>query len=258
MATLMVDNPNCPPWIREALRHRGARTRFWSTFCSYRSMWDRCYRPKVHGYKFYGGKGIKVCDRWHNWRNFIQDMGERPKDHCIGRKNHDLDYTPDNCFWEHWDQVRKTERKKRIIFSDGRNVNEVVKATGLSRTCILKRFHLGQVVDAPRKYKTDPDLRGIKSFQRQRIARGWPLERALAVEPRSSKKSGITTEQFKSAMAAGVSPALLRYRMLVRGKTFEDAIKIPVKRYLPFADRGICHGSPVSQDRCGDTPPKGV
>jgi hypothetical protein len=62
----------------------------------------RCSLPNSAGYKIYGGRGIKVCDRWqgkHGFENFWEDMGERPTDCVIHRKDGNGNYTPENCEW---------------------------------------------------------------------------------------------------------------------------------------------------------------
>ena len=69
------------------------------TFESWRSMLDRCYRPANDSWKHYGGKGIKVCERWHVFANFLADMGERPKGMTIHRLDSNRDYEPGNCEW---------------------------------------------------------------------------------------------------------------------------------------------------------------
>lgn len=65
------------------------------------SMKMRCTNDKVKAYKYYGGRGISVCERWMKFENFISDMGLRPTTkHSIDRyPNKDGNYEPGNCRW---------------------------------------------------------------------------------------------------------------------------------------------------------------
>lgn len=80
----------------------------------------RCNNPRVAAYERYGGRGIKVCERWNRFENFLADMGSRPSPaHSIERKDNDGDYTPDNCVWA-TDMVQASnKRNNRWIEKDG-------------------------------------------------------------------------------------------------------------------------------------------
>lgn len=70
------------------------------TYSSWSAMRGRCYDPSNASYASYGGRGITVCARWHDFLNFLADMGERPsKDHSIDRRDPDGNYEPGNCRW---------------------------------------------------------------------------------------------------------------------------------------------------------------
>jgi hypothetical protein len=70
------------------------------TYRSWINMKQRCSNKNNIGYSRYGGRGIKVCDRWlESFENFLEDMGKRPNGMSIDRIDNDDNYEPDNCKW---------------------------------------------------------------------------------------------------------------------------------------------------------------
>lgn len=79
-------------------------------------MRSRCNDPNDKAYHRYGGRGIKVCDRWSKFVNFISDMGERPDGHSIERINNDQGYSPENCKWA--THIEQSRNKRTSVYSE--------------------------------------------------------------------------------------------------------------------------------------------
>ncbi len=77
-------------------------------------MIQRCTNQKATAWKYYGGRGITICDRWaYSFENFFSDMGNPPsKKHSIDRINNDGNYEPGNCRWATASQQAKNRRRK--------------------------------------------------------------------------------------------------------------------------------------------------
>lgn len=86
------------------------------TYRSWLAMHGRCKHSYVNGFEYYGGRGIKVCDRWKRFENFFADMGERPLGSSLDRINGDGNYEPSNCRWA--TTLEQRHNQKRMNFDE--------------------------------------------------------------------------------------------------------------------------------------------
>ncbi len=103
----------------------------------------RCKNPQHSGYRIYGGRGIKVCERWKLFSKFLADMGRRPSDdHSLGRINNEGNYCPENCRWETALQQQNNTRVTRLITfgSQTKSVSEWNRHLGFPHGLLAQRL----------------------------------------------------------------------------------------------------------------------
>lgn len=144
---------SCGCWMRQQMSDRasthgearhGMRSAEWLTWQSVRR---RCYDTRCKEYASYGGRGIKVDDRWVNsYESFLADMGRKPSPkHSIDRINGSLGYSASNCRWAtSKEQNRNRSSNRNIAFNGERKtLIEWSEQTGISRTVISSRLNKG-------------------------------------------------------------------------------------------------------------------
>ncbi len=126
-------------------------------------MNGRCHNKKSPDYPRYGGRGIKICERWLTFENFLEDMGERPSNrHSIDRKDNDGDYCPENCRWatDLEQACNKPTTYKVVVNGETISIDEWARRNGLQPRTIrwrAKRWGIEEAIKRPvqaKFYKT--------------------------------------------------------------------------------------------------------
>lgn len=109
---------------------------------NWRGMMERCYNPKHSMYKNYGGRGIKVCKRWHKFKNFYNDMiGSWKNGLTINRIDNDGEYCPENCNWATFkEQANNRRPRKGGLMYKGRSVRAWCLEKGLRYDTVWRRI----------------------------------------------------------------------------------------------------------------------
>lgn len=190
------------------------------------TMIKNCYEPNSKSYPRFGGRGIKVCDRWMVFQNFKDDMGFRPVDmERLDRRDKNGDYCPENCRWSTNAAQGLNRRTTRKYLYDGKmlTVKQISEISGIP---------LGTIIN--------------------RQLRGWPTER-LFEQPKklaASKSNeeytlnGETLTLKAWALRYGLGYILVRNRMVYSGWTLESALTTPYRKqalsdkYRTFEHKG--------------------
>lgn len=158
------------PWKKRAPRPPGVLAKAWETrkarygdngmrresqkknpaYFSWVAARQRCNSPTHEHYKYYGGRGIKVCDRWQNsFDAFLEDMGPRPIGHTLDRRDVNGDYEPSNCCWATQKSQTRNTRSNRNLTYRGRTqpISAWAEEVGLKKGTLWFRINSGWDVE---------------------------------------------------------------------------------------------------------------
>lgn len=160
---LLSGSPSCGCHKKEILTDRNTKHGL-SGLAEY-SIWlgmrQRCQNPDNRDYGSYGGRGIRVCQRWSRFENFISDMGRRPSPtHTLEREDNDGHYSPDNCVWADRKTQSRNKRNVPLYEFDG-------SKKSLAEWSELSGVHVNTL--------------------RKRLSKGWILQRAMSQPVRPIK-----------------------------------------------------------------------
>lgn len=111
------------------------------TYKSWARMHQRCYNPKASQYRWHGGKGVTVCERWHTFESFLSDMGQRPQGAYLDRKNPTLEYSKENCRWV---PLKGTPRRNTPMVGS-QTLSEYAEQNGLLYHTAYARWKKGKI-----------------------------------------------------------------------------------------------------------------
>jgi hypothetical protein len=169
---------------------------------------QRCSNPKLSSYPYYGGRGIRVCERWMNsFENFLTDMGPRPSaEHSIDRLDVNGNYEPSNCIWSDPRQQARNKRNSLLVAHNGEtlHINEWSERTGINPATLRKR--LLTLSWTPKRAFETP---------------AGPYRRGFSIS-----YQGETLSLSAIARKEGVCNHSLYYHAITKGIPVEDALKI--------------------------------
>ena len=150
--SLLTGNTKSCGCIQGENRHNLSHSREYN---SWKGMIQRCENPNHTYYPLYGGRGIRVCDRWSDFRNFLADMGPRPEGNSLDRVDNFGDYEPSNCRWASQKQQIRNMRANTLINHNGewKTAVEWSEISPVDYCTFLWRYHsgwgMGKIMSTP-------------------------------------------------------------------------------------------------------------
>ncbi len=131
-------------------------------------MKQRCLNPKNKKYSLYGGRGIKVCEKWLRFEGFYEDMGERPKGrYSLERINGNGNYEPSNCKWATYSEQARNTTQNHYLTYDGKTLLIVEWAERLGwdpsviRSRINYRWTVEEILTTPKGRRSKNGTRSV-------------------------------------------------------------------------------------------------
>lgn len=154
------DTKSCGCLFKESLIKRNTthgnmkRGNGTKTYNTWRGMIARCEDPLNKRYDNYHGKGIEVCEEWHDFSVFLGDMGERPKGLTLDRIDNTKGYYKDNCRWATLSEQANNRSNNNLQTSNGKTMTimQWSKYLGVHRNTLSNRMKQGWDFDAVVKY----------------------------------------------------------------------------------------------------------
>lgn len=144
------------------------------------AMRSRCQNPKNIAFKDYGGRGIRLCERWQKFENFVEDMGLPPAQHTIERINNNGHYEKKNCKWATRQEQGNNRRDNRRINLDGitKTIAQWSRETGIHQNTITNRMEHGHppeiILSSDRVRHTQSTILSADDVRTIRAAIGTP------------------------------------------------------------------------------------
>ena len=108
------------------------------------TMIQRCINPKNQHYKDYGGRGIKICDRWrYSFPSFLEDMGHKPFLRAeIDREENNGNYEPSNCRWTTHSVNSRNRRNNLLNWYTVRSIRRLYSLHKYTQVQLSKIYNL--------------------------------------------------------------------------------------------------------------------
>lgn len=170
---------------------------------------QRCENPADQSYPNYGGRGIRVCQRWQSFDLFLLDMGPRPgPGYSIERVDVNGDYAPGNCIWATRPEQARNKRSSIWIEFNGErlHIKEWERRTGIGWSTLRHRY----------------------------LDLGWSAEKTLVTPPEAHDARAAVTWNNKTltltewSQRTGIPMKTLHYRLKVAGWSVDRALSQPV------------------------------